>query len=181
MMQRKLLPLTLVLTFFTAACASMTDTRTMDNGRGNIDGHIANIAMVANEGEAQQGSAAASRAASADVRAFAQMMVSDHTTALNAARDVATRNNIMPEENDTTRALRSGTPQVIANLDTYRGADYDRRYIDYQIALHQWLLNGLDTTLIPQATNAELKSLLQTQRGSVAAHLERARAIRGGL
>lgn len=179
MTQKQMLPLTLVLTFFTAACASMSGAGTM--GRVNADGHIANIAMVANEGEAQQGAAAASRATSADVRSFAQMMVSDHTNALNAARDVATRNSITPLENDTTQALRTGTPQVIANLETYRGADYDRQYMDYQIALHQWLLNGLDTTLIPQAVNADLRSLLQTQRGAVAAHLEQARAIRGRL
>lgn len=178
MMQRKNLLFAAVLSFFTAACASMTGTT---SSMPNVDGHIANIAMVANEGEAQQGTAAAARATSADVRSFAQMMVTDHTNALNAARDTASRNGIAPLENDTTRALRDGTPRVIANLDTYRGADYDRRYMDYQIALHQWLLNGLDTTLIPQASNAELKSLLQTQRGSVAAHLEQARAIRGRL
>lgn len=178
-MQRKLFPLTIALTLFTAACGSMTGAA--NGGRPNADGHIANIAMVANEGEAQQGTAAAARATSSEVRSFAQMMVTDHTSALNAARDVATRNGITPLENDTTQALRSATPVVIANLDTYRGADYDRRYIDYQIALHQWLLNGLDTTLIPQAVNADLRSLLQTQRASVAAHLEQARAIRGRL
>ena len=178
-MQRHLFPLTIVLTLFTAACGSMTGMA--NGGRPNADGHIANIAMVANEGEAQQGSAAAARATSAEVRLFAQMMVTDHTSALNAARDTAARNGITPMENDTTRALREGTPRVIANLDTYRGADYDRQYIDYQIALHQWLLNGLDTTLIPQAVNADLRSLLQTQRGAVAAHLEQARAIRGRL
>lgn len=178
-MQRKLAYLTVVLAFFLGACATTTDS--MNNARGNVDGHIANIAMVANEGEAQQGRSAANRATSADVRSFAQMMVTDHTNALNAARDLATRNGITPEENDTTRALRNATPTVIANLETYRGADYDRQYIDYQIALHQWLLNGLDSVLIPQATNGELRSLLQTQRGSVAAHLEQARAIRGRL
>lgn len=179
MTQMKNLLFAAALSFLTAACASMTTgTASMTP---NVDGHIANIAMVANEGEAQQGSAAAARATSADVRAFAQMMVSDHTGALAAARDTAARNGITPEENDTTRALRNGTPQAIANLDTYRGADYDRQYMDFQAALHQWLLNALDTTLIPQATNAELKSLLQTQRGAVAAHLERARSIRGRL
>jgi len=177
MMQKRTIA-AIVFPFLLGACATMTDPRP---ARPNVDGHIANIAMVANEGEAQQGTAAAARATSAEVRSFAQMMVTDHTNALNAARDTASRNGITPEENDTTRALRSGTPTVIANLDTYRGADYDRRYIDYQIALHQWLLNGLDTVLIPQATNAELRSLLQTQRGSVAAHLEQARSIRGRL
>lgn len=179
MMQKRSFILMGVIALLAGGCATMTDGARSD--APNADGHIANIAMVANEGEAQQGSAAATRASSSEVRSFAQMMVTDHTNALNAARDTATRAGITPLENDTTNALRTGTPTVIANLNTYSGAEYDRQYMQYQIALHQWLLNALDTQLIPLARNAELKSLLQTQRGSVAAHLERARAIRGRL
>jgi putative membrane protein len=179
MKQKSLWVLTIALTFFGGACASMTGGARSD--MPNADGHIANIAMVANEGEAQQGSAAATRATSADVRSFAQMMVSDHTSALNAARDTASRAGITPLENDTTNALRTGTPVVISNLNTYSGAEYDRHYMQYQIDLHQWLLNALDTQLIPMAQSPELKALLQTQRGAVASHLEQARSIRGRL
>ena len=179
MMQKKALVLMAVLALAAGGCASMTGGARSD--MPNADGHIANIMVVANDGEAQQGSAAASRASSADVRSFAQMMVNDHTNAMNAARDTATRAGIALLENDTTNALRSGTPQVISNLNTWSGADYDRQYMQYQIALHQWLLNALDTQLIPLAHNPELKALLQTQRGAVASHLEQARAIRGRL
>lgn len=179
MMQRRQVLLTIALMFLTTACATMTDGARSDVP--NVDGHIANIVVVANDGEAQQGSAAASRATSSEVRSFAQMMVTDHTNGRNAARDAAARAGITLLDNDTTAALRNGTPQVIANLNTYSGAEFDRRYMQYQIDLHQWLLNALDTQLIPGARNAELKSLLQTQRGSVAAHLEQARAIRGRL
>lgn len=179
MMQRRLAFLTFAVTaVLTTACATTDGAR---SDMPNVDGHIANIMVVANEGEAQQGSAAASRATSSEVRSFAQMMVTDHTNAMNAARDTATRAGITLLDNDTTTALRNGTPQVISNLNTYTGAEFDRRYIQYQVDLHQWLLNALDTQLIPSARNAELRSLLQTQRGAVAAHLEQARAIRGRL
>ena len=177
-MQKTALIAIALSTLLLGACAT-TDANTP--ATPNVDGHIAGIVLAANEGEIQQGNAAAGRATNADVRSFAQMMATDHTSALNAARDTAARAGITPQDNDTTAALRSTSPQVITNLGTYTGADYDRQYIDYQIALHQWLLNGLDTQLIPLAHNGELKTLLQTQRASVAAHLERARSIRGRL
>lgn len=50
-----------------------------------------------------------------------------------------------------------------------------------QADLHQWLLTSPDTALIPLARDPELRALLETQRGSVAAHLERARAVLNGL
>ncbi|HUR82551.1 MAG TPA: DUF4142 domain-containing protein [Thermoanaerobaculia bacterium] len=173
---RFLIPIA-VFSLFLGACASMTTADTTPNS----DPHIAGIVVNANQGEIDQGNAAAAKASSADVRAFAQMMVSDHTTALAAARDTAARANIMPMDNDTTAALQRTSRETITNVGTYTGRDFDRVYMQSQVDLHQWLLTALDQQLIPLATNRDLKSLLETQRASVAAHLDRARAIRAGL
>jgi putative membrane protein len=142
---------------------------------------VAGIVMTANEGEVQQGNVASTRATAAEVRAFAQMMVSDHTTAMNNARDVFARNNVTPGENETTRTLRETSQRTVTNLSTYSGTAFDRTYMQSQVDLHQWLLNSLDTALIPSATRPEVRSLLTTQRASVATHLERARQILNGL
>ena len=142
---------------------------------------VAGIVATANEGEIQQGNAASARATSADVVAFAQMMVADHTAALNNAREVFTRSNITPGENDTTRTLRANSQLTVTNLATYSGTAFDRTYMQTQVDLHQWLLTTLDTALIPSARTPELRTLLTTQRASVAAHLERARQIVGNL
>lgn len=145
------------------------------------EGQIAAVVIAANDGEIQQGNAAATRATSGDVRSFAQMMVSDHTAALTAARDTFTRLGITPQENDVTATLRSTTPQTITNLNTYNGAAFDRAYIRHQVDLHQWLLRALDESLIPSARTPELRALLTTQRGAVAQHLEQARQLSGRL
>ena len=162
-----------------AACATMnTDMATAPGALPASD--IAGIVTTANEGEIAQGQAASSAATSSDVRAFAQMMVSDHTAALSAARDTFSRNNITPGENDTTQTLRANSQRTISNLATYKGAAFDRTYMQSQVDLHQWLLTSLDTALIPSA-RGELLTLLQTQPAAVAAHLDRARQIRSGL
>jgi putative membrane protein len=178
MQRRALIPVAL-LAVFLGACASMTDGGMAS--RPNSDPHIVGIVATANQGEIEQGNAAASRATNADVRAFAQMMVADHTTALSAVRDTSARAGITPADNDTTAALQRTSRETITNLATYSGAEFDRQYMQTQINLHQWLLTALDQHLIPMAANRDLKSLLETQRVSVAAHLEQARAIRGRL
>jgi putative membrane protein len=180
MIKRNAFVALLATLLFATACAT-TNTAGMNMPGRLSDADVAGIVVAANEGEIQQGNAAASRATNADVRNFAQMMVSDHTNALNAARDLAGRNNMTPAENDTTAALRSGTQQTIQSLGTYSGTAFDRTYMQTQVDLHQWLLSVMDSHLIPSARNADLRAQLTTQRASVAAHLERARAILGGV
>jgi putative membrane protein len=145
------------------------------------EAEIAAIMTAANEGEIQQGQAASARATNADVRSFAQMMVTDHTNALNTARDTFNRTAITPADNNISTTLRTNSQTTVRNLDTYTGAAYDRMYMQTQVDLHSWLLRQLDNNLIPSARTPELRTLLQTQRGSVAAHLDRAQAILGGL
>jgi putative membrane protein len=179
-MTRLRIPMFAVLALLLSACATTTDTMTAHPG-ATPEGDIAAIVTAANEGEIQQGQAASGRATNADVRAFAQMMVADHTSALNAARDTFNRAGINPSDNNISSTLRSSSQTTVTNLNTYSGAAFDRAYMQTQVDLHSWLLNALDTALIPSAVTPELRTLLQTQRGSVAMHLERARAILGRL
>jgi putative membrane protein len=143
---------------------------------------IAAIVMAANQGEIEQGQAASTRATNADVRAFAQMMVTDHTNAMNMARDTFNRAGVNPATGNTIAAtLQENSRQTVTNLATYQGAAFDRMYMQTQVDLHDWLLRSLDTALIPSAQTPELRTLLTTQRGSVAMHLERARQLLNGL
>ena len=166
-----------------AACSTstnMTSSSTMP-GMGYTDNDIAAIVSNASQGEVDQGQAAASRASSAEVRAFAQMMVTDHSNALTQARTLFSKNNITTNDNDVSRNLVSNSQQTINALTTYTGNDFDRQYIQSQVDVHQWLLNTLDSTLIPSAHNRDFRNFLQTQRTAVAMHLDRARQIQSGL
>lgn len=170
-----------VLLLVATGCATMTDTNDAAIPGGMAETDIAAIVSAANEGEVQEGNVASTRATSADVRSFAQMMVSDHTAAQTNAQGVFSARGISPTDNDTTRTLRMNAQTSVTNLGTYSGAAFDRAYIRHQVEVHQWLLNTFDTVLIPSARTSEVRTLLQTQRGSVAQHLEQARAISGRL
>jgi putative membrane protein len=166
--------------------AGCSTNSSMSSGMGAMPGmmsstDIAAIMTAANEGEIQEGQAAASRATSASVRDFANMMVSDHTSALNSAKSLFDREHIVANsDNDIARQLRSGAQQTISALGTYNGASFDRAYMQSQVDAHQWLLTQLDNTFIP-SSRGELRSLLETQRATVAAHLDRARTIMGRM
>ena len=128
-----------------------------------------------------QANAALSKATSTDVRNFAQMMVTDHTNALNTAQSLFSSHNITATDNTTSTNLRNGSQQTITALNTYSRSSFDRTYMQAQVDAHQWLLNTLDSTLIPSAHSSAVRTLLQTQRGTVASHLDRARQILQGL
>ncbi len=180
MMQRRLPWLAVLTLFLTAACATTPPAPMMPPG-ATPEGEIAAIVIAANEGEVQQGNAASSRATSADVRSFAQMMVTDHTNALSTARDTFNRTAITPSDDSISNTLRANSQTTVTNLATYSGNAYDRAYMQAQVDLHSWLLRQLDAALIPSAITPEVRTLLQTQRGAVAGHLDRARTILNGL
>ena len=181
-MRTRLLVVTAIL-LCAAGCSmnSMTSS-SMSPAPGITDADIAQILTTANQGEIDQSNAALSKASSADVRAFAQMMVNDHTTALNSLTSLLSSRNITAStSNDVASTLQSGSRQTISNLNTYNGADFDRQYINAMVDAHQWLLAQLDNSIIPSIRDRRLRDLVQTQRGTVAMHLDRARQIQGTL
>ena len=69
----------------------------------------------------------------------------------------------------------------VATLKSLTGAAFDKAYIDHEVAYHQAVLDALDKTLIPGASNAELKALLVKVRPAFVAHLEHAKTIQASL
>jgi putative membrane protein len=137
---------------------------------------IAGVMTVANQGEVQQAQAALPHLTSQQARDFANMMIADHTAALNSARDVFARNNIAARDTNMEAASLKATSDTLVKTLRDTTSSADRTYIQSQINVHQDLLNRLDTKLIP-ASSGELRTLLQTQRMSVANHLDHARQI----
>ena len=187
-MRIKSLTVLSALLLMTAACSvnhDMTSSSSsmpgMTMGTTYSDSDIAAIVTNANQGEIEQGQTASSKANSDDVRAFARMMVTDHTNALNQAQSLLSRTNITASDNDISRGLQSGSSQTVSALNTYSGTDFDRQYINSQVDVHQWLLNTLDSTLIPAAHNRQFRDFLKTQRTAVAMHLDRAKQIQNNL
>ncbi|HEX2093585.1 MAG TPA: DUF4142 domain-containing protein, partial [Longimicrobiaceae bacterium] len=148
---------------------------------GVTDPQIAAIVVAANHVDIQAGELARTRASDPRVREFAERMVTDHTGVNKAAGDLVAKLGVTPEENPTSRQLTQGGEQNRASLRGKSGVEFDRAYIDHEVAYHQQVLDAIDQTLIPGAQKAELKALLQQTRPAVAAHLQHAREIQSSL
>jgi len=145
------------------------------------DAQIASIVVTANQVDIDAGKLAKSMASSVDVKKFADQMITDHTGVNKSAVDLVTKLKVTPEDNPTGQSIKKGGDENIANLKTLKGAAFDKAYIDHEVAYHQQVLDAIDKTLIPSATNAELKALLVKVRPAFVAHLEHAKHVQSSL
>jgi len=151
------------------------------SAQGVNDAQIASIVVTANQVDIDAGKLAATQASNAEVKKFGQMMVTDHTGVNKQAVDLATKLKVTPEDNPTSKSLKSGGDENLKNLKGLKGAAFDKAYIDHEVAYHQAVLDAVDKTLIPGAKNGELKALLEKVRPAFVAHLEHAKHIQASL
>lgn len=141
------------------------------------DAQIAAIVVAANQVDIDAGKFAADKSTDANVQGFAKTMVTDHSAVNKSAVELVTKLHVTPEANDTSRALTDGGEK---NLSTLRGLDgkaFDKAYVDHEVAYHEQVIAALDTVLIPNAENAELKALLVKVRPAFIAHLGHAKHL----
>lgn len=126
------------------------------------DPQIAHIAYTAGVLDIEAGKQALAKSKNKDVRAFAEGMVRDHSAVNDQALALVKKLNVTPLDNDTSKALTKQAADKRAELAKLDGAAFDKAYVVNEIAYHKTVNGALETLLIPSASNAELKSLLQT-------------------
>jgi putative membrane protein len=145
------------------------------------DAQIAAIVVAANTVDIDAGKQAESRTKNKDVRAFAKQMVTDHTSVNKQATALVKKLHVTPEENATSKTLRQDGATAQARIGQLSGKDFDKAYVDNEVAYHQTVIDAVDKTLIPSATNAELKALLVKVRPVLEEHLEHARHLQAEM
>ena len=148
---------------------------------GPSDPQIAGIVVTADQIDIDAGRLAKSRTKNKEVSKFAQQMITDHTAVNQQAGALAKKLGVTPEDSATSKSLKDGAAQNIANLKTLKGAAFDKAYTDHEVAYHQQVLDAIDKVLIPSARNAELKDLITKVRPAIAAHLDHAKMIQSSL
>lgn len=145
------------------------------------DAQIASIVVTANQVDIDAGKLASTKATSPEVKSFGQLMVTDHTSVNKSAVDLATRLHVTPEDNPTSQSLKADGAKNIANLKTLKGAAFDKAYVDREVTYHQQVLDAVDTVLIPNAKNEELKALIVKVRPAFVSHLEHAKQLQSAM
>jgi putative membrane protein len=149
--------------------------------QGVNDAQIAAIVVTANQVDIDAGKIADATSTNADVKKFAQLMIDDHTGVNKSATELVTKLKVTPEDNATSQSLKSEGEKNVAQLKSLKGMAFDKAYIDHEVTYHQQVIDAIDKTLIPDATNAELKALLVKVRPAFVAHLQHAKDLQSAL
>jgi len=179
---RRTLALLLTATFTIAACAQNDGNRQAGTlsrpsaderaGMSSADkGMLEDIAQ-ANLAEIATGRLALQKGQSAQVKAFAQTMVDDHTQALSEVRQLASAKGVkLPDEPDLKHKAKSKV------LEMSEGDNFDRRYISHAgVGDHESTLDLLQKTQ-SRAKDPELRALATKMQGVVRGHLQQAQTL----
>ena len=151
-MRFKLPVAALALAFAAAATAAY--------GAKPNDAQIAHIAYTAGQIDIEAAKLALQKSKNKEVRDFAENMIRDHTAVNNQALALVKKLNVTPEDNDTSKALVKQADAEQAQLQKLEGPAFDKAYADNEVDYHKEVNKALETDLIPNATNQQLKDLL---------------------
>jgi putative membrane protein len=174
------LPFLRAATALAAAVALAAPVLAQQSAKPN-DAQIAAIVVTANQVDIDAGKLAGDKAKDKTVRDFAQQMVTDHSAVNKSAVELVTKLKVKPEPNATSAELKKGGDDNIAKLKKLSGAAFDKAYVDHEVAYHQAVLDAMDKTLVPSASNEELKALLVKVRPAFVAHLDHAKHLQSSL
>lgn len=125
------------------------------------DLEMAHVAVTASNIDIAYAKIALERSRNADVRAFAETMIRDHTAVNGKVADLAKKLNVQAQDNALSRKLLADAESIKAELAKLRGADFDRRYVENELAYHRTVNGVVADAFIPNVENAEVKSAFQ--------------------
>jgi putative membrane protein len=114
------------------------------------------------------------------VREFAQRMVTDHSAVQKSVIELAGKLGVKAEDSSTSTGLKFGAADITTKLNSLKGKEFDKFYIDNEVSYHKTVTDAVDVVLIPSAQNGELKSALQGAQPLFLKHLEHARSVQSG-
>jgi putative membrane protein len=141
------------------------------------DPEIASVAVTANQVDIGYAGIAKEKSKNADILQFAQTMANDHKSVIDQATALVKKLGVTPKDNAVSQKLSADAAKTRKTLNSKSGVDFDKAYINNEVAYHKAVISTVETVLIPQAQNKELKDLLQNVVPTLKAHLEHAQMV----
>jgi len=163
------------------AAVSLLSGAAIAQGAKPTDPQIAHIAYTAGVIDIAAAKQALGKTSNKEVKAFAQDMVRDHRAVNKQALALVKKLKVTPQDNETSRSLSKSAGEERAKLARLKGAAFDKAYAENEVAYHKNVNSALETTLIPNANNPELKNLLQTGLKIFQGHEQHAEQVASSL
>ena len=145
-------------------------------GQALDDPTIVAIFDAANTADIETGNLGAKRAQSKAVRDYGAMIAHDHEAARQMGRDLAKKLGVTPTPPAGDASAKTQA-EAMAALRAKHGAEFDRAFMEHEVAFHKSVIDAIQTTLLPAIQNKELKSLVEKVAPAFQAHLEMAQRL----
>ncbi len=144
------------------------------------DANIVALLDHANEADSAAGAVAAKKATNPKVKEFAKLMMSEHHALRQQGRQLAEKLGVTPQPPADDPVTQLASKETAALESSPKGAEFDRTYIDQEIAAHEAVLD-LAGRAHDSAQNPELKKLIEQAKPVIEKHLEQAKTIKSSL
>lgn len=134
------------------------------------DLEIAHVAYTADNIDIRYAHLALAISNNEEVREFAESMINDHTAVNEQALALLKKLNAQPQDNFLSKTLTENSVKLIDEMSKLRGAEFDKRYAENELAYHKAVNDIVENAFIPNIENAEVKALFETGLGIFKAH-----------
>ena len=137
---------------------------------------ILGVLNTIDRSEIDVGQLALQKASTLEVRSFASRMVTEHEMMMQNTDRLAHRLSVQPQNPALVSTMADTHRDMMKNLGTKYGPDFDKAYIGYQIKMHEQALD-LVKDVAESIENQSLKLHLREMRPDLQNHLTAAQSI----
>lgn len=149
---------------------------TAAQAQGPDDPTIVAIFDAANTADMETGALAAEKGQTESVREFGKMLARDHQTVRQQGRDLAARLKVTPTP-PSDRSAAEAHAKAMASLRGKSGLEFDRAFLEHEVAFHSAVIDAVKSTLLPAIDNAELRALVVKVAPAFEAHRQAAQQL----
>lgn len=126
------------------------------------DLEIAHVAYVADNIDIRYAHLALAISDNPDIHEFARTMIRDHSAVNEQALALLKKLNAQPQDNFLSQTLQANAEQLIDEMSQLRGAAFDKRYAENELAYHKAVNDLVENAFIPNIDNDEVRALFET-------------------
>jgi putative membrane protein len=157
------------------ACTGQVDAAQLN------DGQILGIYIQVNGFDIETALLGSAQGASDDIRNLAKHVASDHSGVRQAAYDLAEKCKVAPTLPAERNAAAVDHIKALAKLQALKGADFDKAYVQHEVAFHRAAIEAVKTALLPSAQCAGLKAHFAQVLPAFEHHLHQTEALAAKL
>lgn len=141
------------------------------NSPANLnDLEIAHVAYSADNIDIRYAHLALAISTNPKIHGFAKAMIRDHNAVNEQALALLKKLKAQPQDNFLSQSLQQGSVKLIDEMSQLRGAAFDRRYAENELAYHKAVNDLVENSFIPNIENEEVKALFKTGLAIFKAH-----------